>query len=236
MTEYSPSPLRQLPLPVGLRDDATLDNFLVLSAHRPLLAALREQLRAAGEGLIYIHGPAGVGKSHLLQASCHAAAGPALYLPLAELKDYQPDAVLQDVANVGRLCLDDLDAVAGDPAWERALFGLCEVARTRDCQMFFAADSSPRSLAVELQDLRSRLAWGVVFKLPQASDAEKARMLAFRAARRGISLAPDVASYIVNRAPRGTGDLLAVLEQLDRASLAEQRALSQPFVKRVMQW
>ena len=61
----------QLPLELRLRDDATLANFLPLPDTAPLLAALREQPSPAGEKLIYLYGPAGSGKSHLLQACCH---------------------------------------------------------------------------------------------------------------------------------------------------------------------
>ena len=57
-----------------------------------------------------------------------------------------------------------------------------------------------------------------------------------RAARRGLSLATGVASYIVSRAPRAMEQLLQVLDQLDKVSLAEKRALSIPFVKEVMGW
>ena len=55
-------------------------------------------------------------------------------------------------------------------------------------------------------------------------------------AEEGLQLPPEVANYIVNRAPRGLGDLLQLLERLDRASLVEKRPLSIPLVKRTMGW
>ena len=60
----------QLSLEVRLRDDATLDNFLALPKVQPLVGALQNQLDPSGESVIYLYGPAGTGKSHLLQASC----------------------------------------------------------------------------------------------------------------------------------------------------------------------
>lgn len=227
---------RQLPLEVRLRDEATLDNFLAVPAVQPLIAALQQQLQETGEAMIYLYGPAGCGKSHLLQASCHLAGGRALYLPLADLADYAPDDVLQEVEALDLVCLDDVDQVLGCAAWELALFNLCNRARQRGCRLLIGGNAAPRALAVDLADLRSRLSWGIVYQLAQASDADKATILQFRASRRGLQLPAEVASYITTRAPRGMQQLLDLLEILDRASLAEQRALSIPFVKQALAW
>lgn len=226
---------RQLSLAVQLRDDATFDNFLGLPRVQALVSALHAQLTPAGESVIYLYGPAGTGKSHLLQASCHVAAA-TLYLPLSELRQYCAREVLHGVEQLDRVCIDDIHAVLGDADWELALFNLFNSARQQGCRLVFAGDAAPRALAVQLADLRSRLSWGIVYQLAQADDADKAAVLQFRAARRGLSLTPGVASYIVNRAPRGMAQLLEVLDLLDQASLDQQRALSIPFVKAALGW
>ncbi len=227
---------QQLPLPVQLRDEATLDNFLPLAGTQALIAALRDQAAGGGEAIIYIYGTAGVGKSHLLQASCHLAGAGAIYLPLGELADYRPEDVVQGIEALELVCLDDVDRVLGRADWELALFNLCNRARQRGCAVLVAGNAAPRALGVDLADLRSRLAWGIVYQLAQAEDEEKIAILQFRAARRGLALGREVCSYIVSRAARDTEALLALLETLDNASLVEQRALSIPFVKGVLGW
>ena len=227
---------KQLTLPVQLREETTFDNFLDLPANRSLLNALRSQLLPGGEPVIFLHGASGSGKSHRLQGSCHLAGDKALYLPLADLAGCAPGEVLQGVEAKDIVCLDDLQAVLGDRDWEIALFDFYNRARARDCALLIAADAPPRALQVGLADLRSRLAWGVVFQLARASDEDRAEILRFRAGRRGLALTPEVAGYIVHRAPRGITELLAVLDRLDRASLTEQRAVSIPFVKRALAW
>ncbi len=230
------SPKRQLSLEVRLRDDATLDNFLALPNIQPLVAALQAQMDPAGESIIYLYGPAGVGKSHLLQASCHEAGVEAIYLPLSDLRQYAPQDVLQGVATLNRICIDDIHVVLGDKNWEQALFNLYNDARQRGSRLIVAGDAAPRSLAVNLADLRSRLSWGIVYQLSQPEDEDKQAILQFRASRRGLSLTPSVASYIVSHAPRAMDQLLQVLETLDKASLAEKRSLSIPFVKEAFKW
>jgi DnaA family protein len=226
----------QLSLEVHLRDDATLDNFLALPKLQPVVSALQEQLEASGESVVYLFGPAGTGKSHLLQASCHLSTAQTLYLPLQDLRQYRPEDVLQGVEAMDRLCIDDLHAVLGDADWERALFNLYNNAREQGCRLVVAGDAAPRVLSVDLADLRSRLSWGVVYQLAHLKDDDKIAILQFRASRRGLTLSPDVARYIVRRAPRAMGQLLDVLDQLDKASLARQRGLSIPFVKEALGW
>jgi len=226
----------QLPLEIRLRDDATMENFLSLPRIEPLLDSLREQLGAGGEPLIYLFGPPGTGKSHLLQASCHAGTAETLYLPLAELARFPAEEVVQGVDRLERVCIDDIHTVLGDPRWERALFNLVNAARQRGCRLVIAGNTAPRALAVELADLRSRLSGGIVYQMVQPDDEAKAAILQFRATRRGLNLPAGVASYIVSRAPRAMEQLLQVLDRLDTVSLVEQRALSIPFVKDAMGW
>ncbi|KAA1192852.1 DnaA regulatory inactivator Hda [Pseudohalioglobus sediminis] len=231
-----PTRFRQLPLLVQLRDDATFDNFMASEATDPLLSVLQEQCAGAGESAVFIHGAQGAGKSHLLQACCHRSGEGAMYVPLAELAAYPPQEVLSGVEALDLVALDDVDAVLGQESWEVALFDLYNRARQRGCRLVIAADGAPRTLAVNLPDLRSRLSWGGVFHLPSPSDHEKQAILRFRAARRGLDLSAEVAGFIVTRAPRGLTQLLELLDRLDHASLEQKRGLSIPFVKKVLTW
>ena len=227
----------QLPLAVRLRDDATLENFCFRPTLGPLLPLLQQQLQADGEPTIFLHGPAGCGRSHLLQAACHQhAPGSALYLPLQQLVELPAAEVLAGIEQLSLICLDDLDAVVKNAAWEQALFHLCNRTRDSGARLLFSASEAPRNLPVQLADLQSRLSWGVVMQLDEAGDEDKLEILRFRAGRRGLQLSREVATFILTRAPRSLTDLMAVLEQLDRESLVHQRQLSIPFVKQCMDW
>ncbi len=229
-------PSGQLALDIGLSDEATLSSFLPGPEHEPLLDAMRRQAEGTGDPWLYLCGPPGCGKSHLLQAACHGERGAAIYLPLAALEQHEPAAVLDGVERVGLVALDDLQLVAGRPPWEVALFRFLNLAREGSCRLVLAADRSPRELPLSLEDLRSRLSWGSVYRLPAPDDHRRRAVLRARADRRGIALSQDVVDYILSRAPRGLTDLLEVLERIDRASLAAQRPVSVPLVKRAMGW
>jgi DnaA family protein len=229
--------LAQLALPVHLRDDATLDNFLFGEALEPLHSLLDIQTGLDGEPSIFLCGPDGCGRSHLLQGACHALpSGDAVYLPLDQLRNMAPDNVLDGVEVLSRVALDNVQAVAGDEDWELALFHFINRARERGCRLLFSADAAPRQLAIALPDLASRLGWGLVYQLPAPNDAAKLAILRFRAERRGMSLDEDAARYILSRAPRSMAALMGLLEQLDRDSMALQRSLTIPFIKSRLGW
>jgi DnaA family protein len=101
-------------------------------------------------------------------------------------------------------------------------------------KLLVAAEHSPRELAINLEDLRSRLQWGVTYQVHNLSDDDKQQALQLRARARGLELNDEVAQFIIQRLPRDTNELFWQLQRLDHASLAEQRKLTIPFVKKVL--
>ena len=232
---------RQLSLGINLNDDATFENFFLLDQDHKcqVLAVLRNQLVSGDEPFVYLWGPTGCGVSHLLQASCHQASTNGLqvqYLPLAELLDYTPQSLLENLEQLPLICLDDVQLVAGNTHWEEALFSLYNRVRQAHGRLLVGADCTPRELPLQLPDLQSRLGWGPVFQLQSSDDELKTLIIQFRASRRGMELSDDVARYLINRAARDLSELMACLDTLESASLEEKRKLSIPFVKQVFGW
>ncbi len=230
---------QQLSLGVSLNDDATFDNFYAPegSSNAAILELLKAQAGGCGEWFIYLWGRSGVGLTHLLQAAGHRAqdGGQAIqYLPLREVVGFAPEALLDGLDQLDYLCLDGLEAVAGKPDWEEALFHLFNRLRDSGGRLLVAAVQGPRELPVELPDLRSRLQWGMTCQVHPLSDDEKQLALRHRARARGLELNEEVAHYILQRVPRDMNELFCYLQRLDHASLAEQRKLTIPFVKKVL--
>ncbi|PKM31420.1 MAG: DnaA regulatory inactivator Hda [Gammaproteobacteria bacterium HGW-Gammaproteobacteria-11] len=230
----------QLPLGIKLNDEATFGNFFpgpnatLLDA----LISLADPQQVVSEGCVYLWGSAGSGRSHLLQAACTAMAaegGLAMYLPLDTVLDHGP-TLLEGLDEVDLLCIDQLDALAGDPDWEEALFHLFNRLREHGGRLLLAASAAPRAMPFQLPDLASRLAWGLVFQLQALDDLQKQQMLQLRAELRGLQLSDEVARFMLSRGERGLAELFESLEKLDQASLQAQRRLTIPFVKSTMGW
>ena len=215
---------RQLPLSIGLDDDMTRDNWL----SREATAAL-EQWLFADHGPAYVGGESGVGKSHLLQALCHRTAG-ALYLPLAELLEMPPMALLEGTEGAPLLAIDGLEVIVGRPDWQEALFHLFNRAQQTQTRLVMSGQLAPGALSELLPDLRSRLEALPLFALPRFSEAALDALLQLRAQRRGMKLSAEVRGWLLRRAPRNPAPLMQMLGELDRESLARGRPITIPLL------
>lgn len=227
----------QLPLRVKLRDEATFDNF---HGERNRLAVdrLRNCISAAEVPALILCGDHGVGKTHLLNAACldlELRGHDSLCLSLAEAAKLSAQA-LEGLERFDLVALDDLDELPPELDWEEALLHLFNRLQDDARQLIIAAREPPARRRWILPDLGSRLQALPVVQLLPPRDEDRLALLQARAARRGLELTPEVASFILRRAPRGTGSLLAILDNLDDASLQSRRRLTIPFVKSIMGW
>ena len=227
--------MRQLALPVRLRATSVFESFLAGSN-----ADAVRQLRSLAPGdrppAIWLYGPHNAGKTHLLQAVCAMATKrghSSAYLPLREVGTREA-TLLDGFESLDILCLDDVDAIAGSAAWERACFNLYRELEERGGRLLVATQSSPAATPIALRDLASRLAAGAVLRLQLLDDAEQIAALTLRATQLGLELPADTAHYLIRHLPRDMTQLCGVLETLDHASLATQRRLTVPFVKQVL--
>ena len=233
---------RQLPLALRYPPDQRLDTFV--AAPGGALAQLRALAQAGGAGdpaherpdWILLAGPAGVGKTHLALAVCAAAdaAGRrAVYLPLKAAAGRLRTA-LDALEGSDVAALDGLDAIAGHRDDEVALFDFHNRARSAGLAVLYAAQASLDTLPLGLPDLRSRLAQCTRIILSPLDDEGRLTVLRERAHRRGLSLDEAALDWLLRRVGRDLAGLTALLDQLDRASLAAQRRITVPFLRKVL--
>jgi len=225
----------QLPLGVTLRPRRDFENFVV-GKNTQAVTMLRKLLVAADGGVAYLWGGPGTGKSHLLEACCGDKSVDdrrVAYIPLGG--DGLEPAMLQGLADIELLCIDDVDRVAGDEAWEEALFHLYNQAELASCPMVLTASVSPRTPSWRLPDLASRLTAAVVWRLRALDDETRREALQLRARERGFALGDEVVTYVMKRMRRDTASLFEFLDRLDHSSLAAKRRITVPFVKALLE-
>ena len=204
--------MRQLVLEISPQRAPTFGNFVV-GRNEELVAKLKD-LSAGGlaETVVYLWGENGSGRSHLLAATLRAAA------------------------HLGRIVVsDDVDSL--DAAGQIALFSRINEIREnfheRAGTLLAAGSAPPAQLALR-DDLKSRLAWGLVYQVRTLTDAEKATYLREEAARRGLRIADEVVAYLLAHVRRDLPTLVAILAHLDEYSLSRQRPLTLPLVREAL--
>jgi DnaA family protein len=212
-------PPRQLALDLVRPLRPTLDNFVV-GANAEAIAALRAVVDGRGEAFIYLWGADGCGRTHLLRAV--AASGPSIWFDDADANSpFDP--------TVHRYLADDVDRY--DAARQRQLFMLQnEVRARRGCVLVASGSAPPAQLALR-EDVRTRLAWGLVYQLHSLTDADKEAALRAHAASRGIHLTAEVVGYLLTHMPRDLSTQVAILDALDAYALAAKRAITVPLVR-----
>jgi DnaA-homolog protein len=226
-------PTPQLTLNMGLRAVATLKNFY---GNEQLIHDLNRSVSDTTPSFIYLWGDTHSGRTHLAHAYCHQAEQAKLtwmYLPLAEIVNYTP-AILENLENYRVLVLDDLDVLTGKPDWEEALFHLYNRSVQTQQHLLFTANCSPAQLLIQLPDLLSRLKSATIFKLKMLDEKEKLAALTTRAHERGWPLPLEVGEFLLRRWPRDLAALFTALDNLDHASLQQQRRVTIPFAKEVL--
>lgn len=223
----------QVPLPFEFHGSQDFDSYYA----GPNLFAVESLKASIGAGererFLFIWGGSGFGKSHLLKATCSAAATAgqkACFLPFSELGNSRPD-LLEDLEDYRLVCIDDIDSVAGRSDWEAALFHFFNRHREGSKPLVVSASLPPQRLRIQLRDLASRLQWGLTLELRGLGDEDKLGALTFKARQLGLSLPREVGRFLLSRYPRDLPTLWKMLESLDYASLSEQRRLTIPFLK-----
>ena len=229
----------QLPLPFELREEYELGNFVRGDA---VCARLGELAVAGSNGsgdgaMIWICAPTGCGKTHVLQGLVAQLAGqgvPVVYLPARRIPLADVHQVLEGLHRYQVVCIDDIDHWLGDGAVETELVRLYQERRQAGTHLVLSAAQTPANTAMALADWQSRAQGAEVFRLPELSEEDRLAVIMARAERLGLSLGAAEGSYLLRHAPRSLTDLLAVLERADRLTLAEQRRLTVPVLRKVL--
>ena len=209
-----------------------MDNFFP-AGNEEVFAAFNGWLNGdTDKSVLFLHGVAGSGRSHLLQAACCFVSEkerPSIYVPAGE-----PDISGEFISQLdpeSTVCIDDLDQVVGDVHWEEAVLEVHERLLSSNGRLLLAALQPPRALGLTLPDLATRLAAGGVYRIRPLTERELPRAMQLRARRRGLELPDAVVEYLLRRVPRNSEAIFDLLDRVDEAAFAKKRRLTVPFIR-----
>lgn len=241
---------RQTTLDLGHNPEVRLSTFIP-TGNESLIEALQTLEQSWGSAqqtntpnlrvdqrLIHAWGASGSGRSHILLAMLTRANDLGISACLLNHSS-TPDewrrasSELEESAEkVALLCVDDVDHL--DEFSQGALFRLHNLIKDSPRQILITTSSLPPASLRLRDDLRTRLAWGLVFQMHTLSDAEKLNALEKAAVARGLNLSSDVAPWLLRHFHRDMPSLMALLEAIDVYSLETKRAVTLPLVKEML--
>ena len=219
--------MTQLLLDLRPKQAPTLDNF-VAGANAELLARLRGLTEADSFDAVFLWGPPGSGRSHLLAATARLADRHRAVTHL------QADQVGDEIPAPpgGLVVIEDVENLSA--AAQIALFRLFNAARVVGLAILLSGAATPAQLQLR-EDLRTRIGQSLIFEVKALSDEEKSAALRRHALLRGMRMDDGLVDYLLRHGRRDLPSLMAVLDGLDRATLERKRHATLPLLREVMQ-
>ena len=188
------------------------------------------------ENSLYLYGPKGSGKTHLLHGICHLANEKQLssiYLDARSITEKHINS-LDDMQYLEVICIDNIEHIAKKKKWELAFFNLFNRVYTQGTSLIMTSSQKPKQLDIQLPDLLSRLQWVLAFKIHELKDDDILKALKNKCKQQGLEISEDTLKFMILRLTRNINDLSIAIERLTNLAISTKRRLTIPFVKKVL--
>ncbi|UFS69087.1 AAA family ATPase [Geomonas sp. RF6] len=216
----------------------SFENFVVCDGNK---AAYRfaEKL-AFGDGtenLLYLYGPQGSGKTHLLTALCGAIDGEYLSFaekPVWSARGEEGPTLTDTFSEAKALVLDDLHLLPDSQDLRVEIWELFNAFYTSGRKIAISGLTPPKELPHLDGHLTSRLLWGLVAAMDVSSDSSRRMILQKLAKDRQMVLPEEVSEEILLRVRRDVPSLIYALESINRHAIATKRKVGLRLAKEAL--
>jgi chromosomal replication initiator protein len=235
----------QLILDFPVRSRYSFANFVACSGNETALRfAQRLASPDAGENLLYLHGPAGSGKTHLLEACAEAIGaqkGEPAPIPAFSFKE-TPGIAPQAIAtllqrrfiNAPALLIDDLHLIPADQSLKVQLWQMFNDYHASGKPVVITGIHPPKELPNIDEHLTSRLLWGLVARVDVSDDDSRRMIMRKLAADRQMVLPDEVTELLLRHLPRDIPTLISTLDRVVRHALSTGRKVSTRLATEVL--
>lgn len=230
----TPTVIRR-PAPDAPRLRHRLEEFIVGESNRLAHAAAARIVAGVDDAAfspLFLHGPSGVGKTHLLQGiaarflGLHPGRRVRYVTAEAFTNEYitairanATDRFRRAWRNVKLLCLDDVHFLGGKQSTQVELLHTLDAIGLHDARIVLASDEHPRRIDQLGHHLVSRFMSGAVIRIEEPDEELTRRLIAELAARRGLRLTPDGIAALLQRAlksgSRSAREIEGMLTQIE---------------------
>lgn len=214
--------------------DYTFENFIVGSsnklAHAACLAVAHSPATAYNP--LYIWGPSGIGKTHLMYAIKNeiAKSDPTLKCIYVKGEDFLNEvveairmqnthAIREKYRTVDVLFIDDIQFIMGKQATQLEFFHTFDALYVESKQMIITSDKPPKEMKILEERLVSRFESGLVADI-QSPDIElRMAIIKNKAQQMKLTIPNDVVTYLADRLKNNVRQIEGSLKKLGALSL-----------------
>ncbi len=220
-----PPALTEMPL----NPDYTFDQFVVGASNRLAHAACGAACNQLGTlyNPLFLHGASGLGKTHLLQATCAQVlrTKPDMRVTYVTCETFVNDFVRaiasgqwQPFRECARradlLVIDDVQFLANRESSQEELFHTFNALYQGRKQIILSADSAPSDIPTLEDRLVSRFNWGLVVQIDTPTRETRQAILHKKARLRGVEVPDEVIDYIAEHVDANVRMLEGTLTKL----------------------
>lgn len=178
---------------------------------------------------IYVWGEEGAGKSHLLQAwvaQALEAGKNAAYIDAASMP-------LTDAAfEAEYLAVDQVEKLGNEE--QALLFSIFNRFRNSGKGfLLLGSEYTPQQLVIR-EDLRTRMAYCLVYEVKPLTDQEKIDALASMAAARQVTVDSEIFEYLLKHWRRDMDSLMMMLDTLDNYAVTMGKRITLPLLRQLL--
>lgn len=178
---------------------------------------------------IYVWGEEGAGKSHLLQAwvaQALEAGKNAVYV------DAAAEPLTDSALDADYLAIDQVEKLGNEE--QALLFSIFNRFRNSGKGfLLLGSESTPQQLIIR-EDLRTRMAYCLVYEAKSLTDREKIDALVSMAAARQVTIAPEIFEYLLNHWRRDMDSLMDMLDTLDNYAVTMGKRITLPLLRQLL--
>ena len=222
----------------------SFDNFMVGSGNRLAYSAAQLVVEKPGEAYnpLFIYGPAGVGKTHLMSAISTEIlkrdnSMKTLYVTSEEFINSFVGAIRKGekftskYRSVDVLLVDDMQFIATAEKTKEEFFHTFNALHQRGKQIVLCSDRPPKEIPTLEDRLRSRFEWGMVADIQPPDYETRVAILLNKAQTQKINLPIEVAEYVAQVINQNIRELEGALIKLGAYSKAHSTAINLELAK-----